>query len=178
MIIYSETVLHSNQEKKCRPYFKKIKGEKMLKTNHVGAALLMFMLLFYGIVFAASPVNTDSNGVAIMGYDPVAYFTMDKPVKGNNNFEYEWNGAKWRFSTDSLRKLFIKNPDTYAPRYGGYCAYGVAVGALFPIQPEAWSIVDGKLYLNKNLEVREIWKKDIPGNIKKADMNWPGVLEK
>jgi YHS domain-containing protein len=129
-------------------------------------------------VLAASPINTDSNGVAIKGYDPVAYFTMDKPVRGNNNFEYEWKGAKWRFSTENHMKLFIKDPDKYAPRYGGYCAYGVAVDALFDIQPEAWSIVDSKLYLNKNLDVRETWKKDIPGNIKKADMNWPGVLEK
>jgi YHS domain-containing protein len=129
-------------------------------------------------VQAASPFNTDSNGVAVKGYDPVAYFSMDKHVKGSSNFEYEWKGAKWRFSTDNHKKLFIKNPDTYAPRYGGYCAYGVAVDALFDIQPEAWTIVDGKLYLNKNLDVRETWKKDIPGNIKKADMNWPGVLKK
>jgi YHS domain-containing protein len=136
------------------------------------------MLFCNGFVFAASPVNIDSNGVAIKGYDPVAYLTMDKPVKGNNNFEYEWKGAKWRFSTDNNKKLFIEDPGKYAPRYGGYCAYGVAVDALFNIQPEAWSIVDGKLYLNKNLGVRETWRKDIPGNIRKADMNWPGVLKK
>jgi YHS domain-containing protein len=155
-----------------------MKGGKMFKANHAGAALLIFMLLCNGFVFAASPVNTDSNGVAIKGYDPVAYFSMDKPVKGNNNFEYEWKGAKWRFSTDNHKKLFIEDSDKYTPRYGGYCAYGVAVDALFDIRPEAWSIVDGKLYLNKNLDVRELWKKDIPGNIRKADMNWPGVLKK
>jgi YHS domain-containing protein len=150
----------------------------MFKANNAGIAMLTFVLLFTGIVLAASPINTDSNGVAIKGYDPVAYFTMDKPVKGNNDFEHEWKGVKWRFSTKNHMKLFIKDPDKYAPRYGGYCAYGVAVDALFDIQPEAWSIVDSKLYLNKNLDVRETWKKDIPGNIKKADMNWPGVLEK
>jgi YHS domain-containing protein len=121
----------------------------MFKANNAGIAMLTFVLLFTGIVLAASPINTDSNGVAIKGYDPVAYFTMDKPVKGNNDFEHEWKGVKWRFSTKNHMKLFIKDPDKYAPRYGGYC-----------------------------VDVRETWKKDIPGNIKKADMNWPGVLEK
>jgi YHS domain-containing protein len=150
----------------------------MFKTNNSGLALLIFMLLFTSAVFAASPINTDSNGVALQGYDPVAYFTMDKPVKGVNSIEHEWNGAKWRFSTENHKKFFIEDPEKYAPRYGGYCAYGVAVNALFDIKPEAWSIVDGKLYLNKNLDVRETWRKDIPSNIKKANMNWPGVLTK
>jgi YHS domain-containing protein len=154
-----------------------MKGREMLKTNRVGVTSLIFML-FACTVFAASPINIDSNGIAIKGYDPVAYFTMDKPVKGDNTFEYEWEGAKWRFSSQNHMKLFMEDPDKYAPRYGGYCAYGVAVDALFDIQPEAWSIVDSKLYLNKNLDVRETWRKDIPGNIKKADMNWPGVLKK
>jgi YHS domain-containing protein len=150
----------------------------MLKTNNAGVALFILVFLFSAAVFAASPVNIDSKGVAIKGYDPVAYFTMDKPVKGNNNFEYEWKGVKWRFSKENHKKLFIDDPEKYAPRYGGYCAYGVAVDALFDIKPDAWSIVDGKLYLNKNLDVRDTWKKDIPGNIKKADMNWPGLLQK
>jgi YHS domain-containing protein len=135
-------------------------------------------MAFSSSALAKGLINTDGKGIAIKGYDPVAYFTMDKPVKGDKNIKYEWKGAKWRFSTENHMKLFIEDPDKYAPRYGGYCAYGVAVDALFDIQPEAWSIVDGKLYLNKNLEVRETWKKDIPGNIKKADMNWPGVLKK
>jgi hypothetical protein len=142
----------------------------MFKTNNAGVALLIIMLLINGPVFAASPVNTDSNRVAIKGYDPVAYFTMDKPVKGNNSFEYEWKDVKWRFSTENHMKLFIEDPEKYAPRYGGYCAYGVAVNALFDIKPEAWSMVDSNLYLNKNLDVRETWRKDISGNIKKADM--------
>jgi YHS domain-containing protein len=155
-----------------------MKGAEMFKTKNIGINLLICMFLFAVTVFAASPINIGSNGVAIKGYDPVAYFTMDKPVKGNNDFEYEWKGVKWRFSTENHMKLFIKDPDKYAPRYGGYCAYGVAVDALFDIKPEAWSIVDRKLYLNKNLDVRETWRKDIPGNIKKADMNWPGILNK
>ncbi|KPJ99720.1 MAG: hypothetical protein AMK71_09270 [Nitrospira bacterium SG8_35_4] len=150
----------------------------MYKKFFVGTVLLVIMLFMSGNLIAASPVNIDSDGVAVKGYDPVAYFTMDKPVKGDSSIQYEWNGAKWRFTTDNNKKLFIEDPDKYAPRYGGYCAYGVAVDALFDIKPEAWSIVDGSLYLNKNLDVREIWKKDIPGNIRKADMNWPEVLKK
>lgn len=150
----------------------------MIKANNTGVALLILMLLLTSAAFAASPINTDANGLAIKGYDPVAYFTMDKPVKGNDDFEYKWKGVQWRFSTENHKKLFIENPEKYAPRYGGYCAYGVAVNALFDIKPEAWSIVDGKLYLNKNLDVRDTWRKDIPGNIKKADMNWLGALKK
>ena len=149
----------------------------MVKVNNTGLALLIFILLYTSITFAASPINIDSEGVAIKGYDPVAYFTMDKHVKGNKGLEYEWKGLKWWFSIENHMKLFIEDPEKYAPRYGGYCAYGVAVNALFDIKPEAWSIVDGKLYLNKNLDVRDMWRKDIPGNIKKADMNWPGVLK-
>jgi YHS domain-containing protein len=155
-----------------------MKGEEPLKTNYTAVVLLTVMLLFAGTLFAASPVNTDSKRVAIKGYDPVAYFTMDNPVKGNKNYQHEWKGAKWRFSSANHMNLFIEDPEKYAPRYGGYCAYGVAVNALFDIKPEAWSIVDGKLYLNKNLDVRKTWRKDIPGNIKKADENWPGVLKK
>jgi len=74
--------------------------------------------------------------------------------------------------------MFRKDPDKYAPLYGGYCAYGVAVGALYDIKPEAWSVVDGNLYLNKNLRVREIWRQDIPGYIEKANVNWPGLSGK
>jgi YHS domain-containing protein len=150
----------------------------MVKANNTGLALLIFMLLFSSVSFAASPINIDSNGLAIKGYDPVAYFIMDKPFKGKKDLAYEWKGAKWRFSSENHMKLFIEDPEKYAPRYGGYCAYGVAVNALFDIKPEAWSIVDGKLYLNKNLDVRETWRKDIHGNIKKADMNWPRIKDR
>jgi YHS domain-containing protein len=159
-------------------HLEKMKGEKMYKKFFAGAVLLVLMLFMSGTLIAASPVNIDSEGVAIKGYDPVAYFTMDKPVKGKNSIQYEWNGAQWMFSSEAHRNMFMKDPAKYAPRYGGYCAYGVAVDALFDIKPEAWSIVDGSLYLNKNLDVRALWQKDIPGNIEKADMNWPGVLQK
>jgi YHS domain-containing protein len=150
----------------------------MNKVKIVGVVLTTMILLVGGMAFAGSSFNVDSNGFAIKGYDPVAYFTMSKPVMGKDDYMLEWKGAKWKFSTEKHKKMFMDNPEKYAPRYGGYCAYGVAINDLFNIQPEAWTIVDGRLYLNKNLEVRDLWRKDIPGYIKKADMNWPGLMKK
>jgi YHS domain-containing protein len=150
----------------------------MFKIKIARVVLVVLTLLFSGTVFASTPFNVDSNGVAIKGYDPVAYFSMSKPVIGKQDFMYEWKGAIWKFSSEEHKKMFMENPEKYAPRYGGYCAYGVAVNDLFDILPEAWTIVDGSLYLNKNLEVRDLWRKDIPGNIKKADKNWPGLMSK
>ena len=92
----------------------------MFKVNNLGIIVLVLMFSFTGTVHAASQINTASRGIAIKGYDPVAYFTMEKPVKGNNNFEYEWKGAKWRFSNENHKKLFIADPEKYAPQYGGY----------------------------------------------------------
>jgi YHS domain-containing protein len=150
----------------------------MSKIKFSRVALVVLMLLFSGVAFAGTSFNVDANGVAIKGYDPVAYFTMSKPVMGKDNFMYEWQGAKWKFSSEENKKMFMGNPEKYAPRYGGYCAFGAAQNALFDIQPQAWTIHDGSLYLNKNLDVRDIWRKDIPGNIKKANMNWPGLMKK
>lgn len=127
------------------------------------------------IAEAGTFYNVTWRGVAVKGYDPVAYFTDEKPVKGKQMYELEWQGARWRFANDRNRETFRADPERYAPRYGGYCAYGIAVGGLYNIKPEAWSIVDGRLYLNKNLEVRETWKQDIPGYIERADANWPGL---
>ncbi len=127
---------------------------------------------------SAMPINTDSEGVAIKGYDPVAYFTTGKPVKGDKEFEYKWKGAKWRFSSKEHLRLFMDAPEKYAPQYGGYWAYAVSRGTTADIDPDSWSIVDGKLYLNLNKKIQKLWKNDVPGNIKKADENWPGVIKK
>ena len=122
--------------------------------------------------------NVDRKGVAVKGYDPVAYFTEGMPVKGSKMYEHQWEGAIWRFASSANLETFRADPDKYAPRYGGYCAYGVAVGGLYDIKPKAWSIVDDTLYLNKNLRIRETWRQDIPGYIEKADANWPGLRKK
>ncbi len=109
---------------------------------------------------------------AIKGYDPVAYFTQNKPVKGKADVTYVWNEGTWHFSSLENRDLFKKNPEQYAPQYGGWCAYGWAQGYPAKIEPEAWSIVDGKLYLNYNFSIQGDWNKKQREYIKAANKNW------
>lgn len=138
--------------------------------------LLLFCVLAFP-AWAAEPINkTVLGGLAVKGFDPVAYFTDGKPVQGTKEFEYSWMNATWRFASAAHRDAFAAEPAKYAPQYGGYCAYGVSKGYAVNVDPEAWRIVDGKLYLNYNKEVREAWMKDIPGFIRKADQNWPKIL--
>ncbi|MEO0984419.1 MAG: YHS domain-containing (seleno)protein [Cyanobacteria bacterium J06639_14] len=116
------------------------------------------------------------DGVAIKGADPVAYFTEEAYVEGSDEFTHDWNGATWYFASAENRDAFANEPEVYAPQYGGFCAWAVSQGATAPIDPTAWKIVDGKLYLNYDDKVQARWSKDIPGNIAQADENWPGVL--
>ena len=116
------------------------------------------------------------NGIAIRGYDTVAYFTQGKPVKGKDQFSTEWEGATWKFSSQNHMELFTADPEKYAPQYGGYCAYGVAQGSLVKIEPELWTIIDDKLYLNYNKSFDKKWKKDIPGYIKTANEKFESLL--
>ena len=116
-------------------------------------------------------------GVAVGGYDPVAYFKDGAPKDGSNTFTTEWQGATWRFSSADNLAAFQQTPQSFAPQYGGYCAYAVSKGATAKGEPLAWTIADGKLYLNYSEDVRSLWRQDIPGNIAKADGNWPGVLQ-
>jgi YHS domain-containing protein len=118
-----------------------------------------------------SAIFTNSQG-AIKGYDPVAFFTESKAIKGADSLIFEWNGAVWHFQNEENRQAFISNPETYAPQYGGYCAYGWSRGYAAPTEPDAWTIVDGKLYLNYNLDVKAEWEKDKEGYIRKADENY------
>lgn len=141
------------------------------------AVLIFFAILSSAAHAQKAPVFSDRDG-AIRGYDPVAYFTQGKPVKGSREFTHEWNGATWRFASAESRDRFAAAPEKYAPQYGGYCAYGVASGYAVKIEPDAWSVVDGKLYLNYDKRVQASWKSDVPGYIRKADANWPGVLAK
>ena len=139
---------------------------------------LFLLVLFTGLASAEKPpVYSDAAG-AIRGYDAVAYFTEGRPVKGAKQFTHRWNGAEWRFASEQNRARFAAAPEKYAPQYGGYCAYGVAGGYAVKIEPDAWSVVDGKLYLNYDRGVQASWRKDPPGFIRKANANWPGVLER
>ena len=127
---------------------------------------------------AAGEINLDSSGLALKGYDPVAYFTERKPVQGKAEFTAGHEGATYRFSSAANRDAFAAAPEKYVPQYGGYCAFGMASGYKAPIEPDAWTVVDGKLYLNYNRSVRSQWSSDIPGFVRKADANWPTVRSK
>src|SRR5688500_4350821 len=135
-------------------------------------------LLLAGAALAQKAEVFADGGAAIRGYDPVAYFTEGKPVKGKAEFSHQWKGATWRFASAANRERFAAAPEKYAPQYGGYCAYGVASGYAVKTEPDAWSVVEGKLYLNYDRNVQAIWVKDTPGYIRKADANWPKALER
>ena len=149
------------------------------------AVLLFTVLLFQAVTaltappaIAKEPVYTGIfSSLAVSGYDPVAYFVEGRPVEGRKGFEFEWNGATWRFVDAKNLAAFAADPEKFAPQYGGYCAWAVSQGTTASTDPEAWRIVDGKLYLNYSKSVQSTWVQDIPGNIAKADGNWPGILE-
>ena len=137
--------------------------------------LLAFAFFIQTVAFSQKSEVYLSDGKAIGGYDPVAYFTEKKPVKGKEEFKSVYMNASWLFSSAANKELFDANPQTYAPQYGGYCAFGVAGGYKAKISPDAWTVVDNKLYLNYNLNVQKDWLKDQDGMIKKADHNWTTV---
>ncbi len=125
---------------------------------------------------AAKPSVYATNGIAITGYDPVAYFTESAPVKGDPAHASDWEGATLLFASAGNKAMFDAEPEKFAPRYGGYCAYAVSQGATAPTDPEAWTVWQDRLYLNYSLDVRSLWQQDIPGYVGLADANWPGVL--
>jgi YHS domain-containing protein len=139
-----------------------------------------FLIAFF-ILFSAACNRSQAqevfapSGKAINGYDPVAFFTESKPVKGTDANSYQWHGATWYFASPQNLDSFKTAPEKYAPQYGGYCAYGTAEGHKAPTKPETWTIEDGKLYFNYNLNVKKEWDKNRKTLIQKADANWPIV---
>ncbi len=123
----------------------------------------------------AGSVNVDSKGVALEGNDPVAFFTDKKPVKGSSAMQATAEGAIYYFSSQANLDAFKAAPKKYLPAYGGYCAYGVAGGSKVKVEIDTWQIVDGKLYLNYDQDVKSKFNKDVPGYIAKANANWPKV---
>ena len=117
----------------------------------------------------------EREGAAIRGYDPVAYFTDNKPVKGSPAYKAEYGGSMFHFVSQANRDTFAANPAKFAPQYNGFCAFGTAGGYKAAIDPAAFTIVNGKLYLNYNHDIRKKWSADVPGFIAKADKNWPAV---
>ena len=116
-----------------------------------------------------------NNNIAVNGYDVVGYFADNTHVEGQPEINLNWMGAIWQFASAENQSLFSANPERYAPQYGGHCAYAASKGALASSVPEAWTIVDGKLYLNYSLGVRDLWRQDIAGNIALADDFWPNL---
>lgn len=123
-------------------------------------------------------VNQDRRGLALQGYDVVAYATAGRPVKGQPAYSHRWNDATWQFSSAEHRDAFAREPERYAPQFGGYCAYAVSRGYTADVDPEAWSIVGGRLYLNYSKRVQRLWEQERDANIEKGRANWPGVLKR
>ena len=146
-----------------------------MKSFFVVASLLFLMNT--SLTAQSSAVFIAPEG-AIHGYDPVAYFTEGKPVKGDKQFTYNWNNAAWYFSSQRTLDSFKVSPEKYAPQYGGYCAYGMADGHKAPTDPEAWTIDNGKLYFNYNKNVQVLWKKNQAAFIETANKNWPAIKDK
>jgi YHS domain-containing protein len=121
------------------------------------------------------PEIFQKGGSAIGGYDPVAFFTENQPVKGDSRYQFQWKDATWLFSSQANLDSFRSSPDKFAPQYGGYCAYGMAEGHKAPTEVDTWTLVDGKLYFNYNQQVKESWSKDIPTYIEKANQNWEQI---
>jgi YHS domain-containing protein len=145
--------------------------------------ILAFFLALGFLVLPGTAAARDSeiytgffNKVAVGGYDSVAYFTQNRPVKGDTKFSTQYKGVEWRFANEEHKSKFIANPEQYAPQYGGYCAWAVAQGHTASGDPTKWKIVDGKLYLNYDADVQKKWEADVPGFISKANKNWPTVL--
>ena len=124
---------------------------------------------------ATRTVNSDK-GIAVHGYDVVAYFSDNAAIKGSAQFAHTWNGVEWRFATPDHREAFVKDPARYAPAFGGYCAYGVSRGYAVDVDPEAFAVVDGRLYLNYSKSVQRTWNQDRAGYIDKANQRWSEVM--
>lgn len=122
-------------------------------------------------------VNTSGDNLAIHGYDPVSYFVQGQPRQGLARYKALWQGAEWHFATEANRQRFLSDPERYAPRYGGFCAYAASYGQIADIDPNAWSIIDGRLYLNYSKRVREIWRPRADEFIPDADILWPMVVK-
>lgn len=123
-------------------------------------------------------VNVDKNQLALDGFDPVAYFTEGKPIKGQEQFQTHADGSTYYFSSAQNLEMFKDNPAKYAPAFGGFCAYAIGINRLRPIDAKIYRIVDGKIYFQNTKKALELFDQDVPGNIQKAHTNWPALIKK
>jgi YHS domain-containing protein len=142
------------------------------------AFLVTGALAFTATAQTKTLLNLDKSGVAIQGYDPVAFFTDHRPAKGKPAFASKYNGATYQFVSQADKDLFDKEPAKYEPVFGGYCAYGVSRDKLAPIDVDAFQIVDGKLLLQYSKSIRDNFNQDQKGNLAKANQNWPALVDK
>ena len=160
----------------------------MPKSRSIPMLFLAASLSLAAISFTAAPalavvpgshseVNTDANGLALQGYDPVAYFAAGVATQGSPQFTTTYKGARYQFTSDADLKKFLAHPMAYTPQYGGFCATGAAYGEKVKSDPTAWKVVNGKLYLNYDQKVREQWSQDTTGNIEKANNQWPTIKD-
>ena len=149
----------------------------LLNRRHFVTGIMAAGVVLPHAAWARSPDIFQTNGVAINGTDPVGYFINGKPDSVFNSHSRSWMGAEWQFDTEADAEAFAIDPAKYAPVFGGYCSYAASLGYLANTVPEAWTIYEGKLYLNASLRARELWLRDIPGNIAKGQANWPGILD-
>jgi YHS domain-containing protein len=135
--------------------------------------------LFATSVLAGDLVNVSgASGVALDGYDPVAFFSDNKAMNGDPAISAMHNGAKYFLASKENKVKFEADPQKYVPQFGGYCAFGVAVDALFPVDINTWQIKNGKLYLNLNPAVLKMFNEDFQGYVAKAEKNWPSLVKK
>lgn len=143
--------------------------------------VIVSMLLLVMVTAAVAEkrlINVDKNGLALKGYDPVAYFTENRPVKGDAKFQSTFNGATYYFASAANKKTFEADPKKYEPQFGGFCAYAASQGHTAKIEPDAFEVLNGRLLLQYDRSVRDLFNKDQQGNLAKADRNWPSIVQK
>ncbi|MGW9686634.1 YHS domain-containing (seleno)protein [Flagellimonas sp. 2504JD1-5] len=153
---------------------------KTIKIIGITLAVLLGLIFTFAKIKRISPLSWGHKEVnqplfsdtAINGYDPVAYIVSDKAMEGNEEYSYHWKNATWLFASEENQKLFMESPDKYTPEYGGYCAFAVSKGFTANSSPNAFDIIDGKLYLFDSEEVKQEWKSDLQENLKKGKANW------
>jgi YHS domain-containing protein len=146
--------------------------------NTLKMAVAIIALIFAQFALAGVEADTDENGVALQGHDPVAYHTAGEPTMGSDEFTAEHNGATYKFANAENRDMFVADPEKYAPAYGGFCAFGTTFSKKVPGDPQAFKIVDGKLYINSSPDIQTKWEGDVSGNIDKANGIWEEIKDK
>jgi YHS domain-containing protein len=129
------------------------------------------------LMSAGEAINLDEHGLALQGYDPVAYFTDNRPAKGDPQFTATYRGGTYQFASAAHKKAFENNPAKYAPQFGGFCGYAASINKLAPIEVEYFQVLHGRLVLQHNEKAWRLWHEDVEGNLKKADANWPALSQ-